>query len=244
MNTGPANYESGGQRFTGFLADGSRGGRAAGLLVIHEGLGLTQHVKDVARRLAELGYVAYAMNLFGDVALSLDEAKALVRALRADRAELRRRARLALEVLAAHEHVDRRRLAAIGYCFGGTAALELARSGAELAGVIGLHAGLDAAEPRDASAVRAKILICTGDADPIVTRKQREDFVAEMESARIDWQMHVYGGVGHSFTNPEIDAWGFPGFAYHAIADQRSWRAMLAFLEESLGPPEFVMREN
>ena len=229
-------YEVDGKPFTGYMVDGSGGRPAPGILVAHEGPGLTGHVKERARMLAELGYVAFAIDLFGEADPPLERAKALVRELRSDRASLRRRVRVALERLEAHPHVDQRRTAAIGYCFGGIAVLELARSGAELACVVGFHPGLDTPTPRDARAITGKVLVCLGDRDPVITAEQRAAFVAEMAAADVDWQMILYGGVGHSFTNREIDAFGFPGFAYDAQADRRSWLAMRSFLDEVLGP--------
>jgi len=229
-------YEVGGKSFTGYLADGSGGRRSPGILVAHEGPGLTGHVKERARMLAELGYVAFALDLYGETNLPLERAKALVRELRADLASLRARTQAALDVLSAHPGVDPRRTAAIGFCFGGTAVLELARGGADLACVVGFHPGLDTSAPGRASAVTAKILVCLGDRDPVITVQQRDAFVAEMTGAGVDWQMILYGGVGHSFTNREIDALGFPGFAHHALADERSWLAMRNFFDEVLGP--------
>jgi dienelactone hydrolase len=229
-------YDIGGQVFRGYLADGSRGRRVPGILVAHEGGGLTEHPKERAQMLADLGYVAFAMDIFGVVDPSLDEAKAIVRALRADLATLRLRARKAMDVLLAHPRVDPERIAAVGFCFGGTAVLELARSGAALTGVVGFHAGLTTTAPEDAKAIRGKVLVCLGTEDPIVDEAQRRAFCAEMSAAQVDWQMILYGGVGHSFTNRYIDAFQYPGFAYHADADRRSWQAMRAFLDEVLGP--------
>jgi dienelactone hydrolase len=228
-------YAATGRAYRGFLADGSGGKPAPGILVAHEGGGLTDHARGRAERLAELGYVAFALDLFGDQAPSLDDKMALVRGLRADVAELRARGLAALEVLAGHSSVDRDRLAAIGFCFGGTAIVELARAGAPLGALVGFHAGLTSAAPEDNRAIAGKLLLCLGAEDPVVPAEQRESFLAEMSTAGVDWQMQLYGGVGHSFTNPEIDAWGFEGFRYDARADARSWRAMRALFDETLG---------
>lgn len=233
MDLAPFHHHVDGQRFDGFLADGAGDRQAAGVLVVHEGPGLGAHTIERARRLAELGYVAYAMDLYGERDLSIERAKEQVRALRADRPALRSRMVAALDRLRAHPTVDPARTAAIGYCFGGTAALELARSGADVSCVVGFHAGLDAGDPADARAIRCKVLVCTGEDDPIVDAAQRAAFVEEMSDAGVDWQLVLYGGVGHSFTNPDIDAYGFPGFAYHELADRRSWRAMRALFEEA-----------
>ena len=229
-------YEVDGKSFTGYLADGSGGRRVPGVLVAHEGAGLVEHPKQRTRRLAELGYVAFAMDIFGGTDLPLEEAKAIVRELRADRAMLRRRAHAALDVLVAHPGVDAQQLAAIGFCFGGTAVLELVRDAADVRCVVGFHAGLDAPPSSDANKFQGKLLVCLGEQDPVVTAEHRDTFVTEMAAGGVDWQMIVYGGAAHSFTNPDIDAYGYPGFAYDAVADRRSWLAMRNLFDETLGP--------
>lgn len=231
----PFSYEFGGRPFNGFIADGSEGRLAPGVVVAHEGPGITAHIKERTQRIASLGTVALALDLYGVVDPPLEEAKALVAALRADPDDLRGRTRAALEALKAQPTVDARRIAVVGYCFGGTAALELARSGADLAGVVGFHAGLDTQRPGDAKNIRCPVLICMGADDPIITEEKRRAFADEMTTAGVDWRMELYGGAGHSFTNRDIDAWNFPGFNYHAAADRRSWAAMLSFFREILG---------
>jgi dienelactone hydrolase len=226
--------------FHGYVADGSRGRRVPGILVGHDGPGLNAHTKERAAMLAELGYVALAMDLYGAVEPAIDEAKTIVKALRADPEELRRRAAGALSTLRSQPHVDAGRIAAIGFCFGGTAALELARSGADLAAVVGFHAGLAKLAPAQPSTIRCPVLICTGSEDPIVTADQRTAFMAEMTDAGVDWQMVLYGGIGHSFTNRWVDAANIPGFAYAPAADERSWREMKNFLGETLGDPRGI----
>jgi len=234
MNVELISYEASGQCYTGFLADGSGGARAPGVLVIHEGGGLTGHTRARAAQLAEAGYVAFAMDLFGpEVALptpgrpeTMAAAQAVVRALRDDVPELRARVTAGLAVLQAHSHVDPTRLAAIGYCFGGAAAVELARSGAPLAAVAGFHAGILPGKAEDDAAIRARVLLCHGADDPVVPAAQILAFTEALSAAGRDWQLHLYGGVGHSFTNRDIDAWKLPGFAYDAEADCRSWAAM------------------
>jgi dienelactone hydrolase len=219
-------YAANGRAYRGFLADGSGGKSAPGILVAHEGGGLTDHAKGRAKRLAELGYVAFALDLFGDQAPTLDDKMALVRGLRSDTAELRARGAAALDLLTGHANVDKARLAAIGFCFGGTAIVELARAGAPLRALVGFHAGFTSAPAEDNRAIAGKLLLCLGAEDPVVPAEQRSSFLAEMGAAGVDWQMHLYGGVGHSFTNPEIDAWNLPGFRYDENADHRSWAAM------------------
>jgi len=234
----PLSYTVGGASFTGYVVDGSGGRQVPGVLVAHEGGGfLTNHPKERAEMLAGLGYVAFALDLFGDPRPSLDEARTIVQQLRSDLPALRTRVNIALDLLKQQPNVDPRRIAAIGFCFGGTAVLELARSGADLACTVGFHASLATSAPAALHAIRGKVLVCQGDKDPIITAEQRDAFAAEMSRAGVDWQMHLYGGVGHSFTNPYIDAWKIPGFAYHAPADQRSWRAMRDLFSEVFGLP-------
>jgi dienelactone hydrolase len=232
MDLQPIAYTYGPKSFTGYLADGSGGAKAPGVLVVHEGGGLSGHAKDKARALAGLGYVAFAMDLYGQTGLPLDQARALLMALREDLDELRGRAGAALAVLSGHANVDAARLAAIGFCFGGTTVFELARAGADLKAVVGFHAGLATSRPAAAGVVRGKLMACQGADDPIILAPEREAFCAEMTAAGADWQMLVLGGVGHSFTNPEIDALGFPGFVYDTVADRRSWAAMRGLFGE------------
>lgn len=226
-------YEADDRTFTGYLADGSNGSRVPGVLVIHEGGGLSESIKARAARLAELGYVAFAMDLFGEPVVDLDRARVHTRYLRDNPVATRTRCRAALDVVRAHAGTDPARLAAVGHCIGGAAAIELARDGAELAAVVGFHSGFIESPPaEDDLKIRARILLCHGADDPVVTAELRESFLARMSVAGVDWQLHLYGRVGHSFTNPEIDAWKLPGFAYDARAESRSWTAMLALFEE------------
>lgn len=241
----PIAYEASGRPYSGFLADGSGGATAPGVLVIHEAGGLTDHVKQVAERLAGLGHVAFAMDLFGpdfptpapERPDSLAAAQMVVRQLRGDVPEFRARVTAALAVLQAHANVDGERLAAIGYCLGGAAAIELARTGAALKAVAGFHAGILPGSAEDNARIGAQILLCHGAADPAVPASDILAFTEALSAAGKDWQLHLYGGVGHSFTNPEIDAWGFPSFGYDARADERAWEALLALFAETLSAP-------
>jgi len=234
MTLQPLSYRIGTGTYTGYVADGSGGRRVPGVLVAHEGGGfLTEHAKDRARMVAELGYVAFALDVFGDPRPTLDQARQMVQQLRNDLPTLRARANSALDLLRQQVNVDGTRLAAIGFCFGGTTVLELARGGADIACTVGFHAGLATSAPAQPGVIRGKVLVCQGADDPIITAEHRSDFATEMNRAGVDWQMHVYGGVGHSFTNPEIGRWNLPGFAYDERADRRSWLAMRALLEEA-----------
>jgi dienelactone hydrolase len=235
MTLQPLTYRIGSGTYTGYLADGSGGRKVPGVLVAHEGGGfLTEHAKDRARMVAELGYVAFALDYFGDPRPALDEARQMVQQLRNDLPTLRARATMALDLLRQQSNVDGSRIAAIGFCFGGTTVLELARCGADIACTVGFHAGLTTTAPAQPGVIRGKVLVCQGADDPIITAEQRDAFASEMTQAKVDWQMHVYGGVGHSFTNPEIDKWNLAGFTYDASADRRSWLTMRALFEETL----------
>ena len=225
-----------GIRLTGYLADGSGGRAAPGVLVAHEGGGLGRHTKERARRLAELGYVAFAVDYYGEEDPPLERAMALGKALRGDRRLFQARLAAGLEVLRAQPNLDPARLAGIGYCMGGAAVIELARMGAPFAAIVGFHSGFLPGTPEENGAIKGKLLLCHGADDPIVTAAQRDAFLAEASAAGIDWQLHLYGGVGHSFTNPDIDSLGLPGFAYEERADRRSWAAMLDLFQETLEP--------
>ncbi|MFZ5669377.1 MAG: dienelactone hydrolase family protein [Pseudomonadota bacterium] len=238
MKTLDIEYHADGARLVGMLAvDEGRAGTRPGVLVCHEGGGLMDHPKRVARRLAELGYVAFAMDYHGDGKPLSDLGQVMPRlqTWMDDPAGIRARAAAALEVLKAQPQTDPARLAAIGYCFGGTTALELARSGADLKAAVGFHSGLATARPDDARAIRCKVLVAIGAEDPIIPPEQRLAFEQEMRAGGVDWRMHLLGGAAHSFTNPDIAAFNRPGFAYHEPSDRRSWRAMLDLFDEVFG---------
>ena len=234
MDLQPITYRVGEREFTGWLADGSGNARVPGILIAHEAGGLTAHTKERAGMLGHLGFVALAADLFGETDLDLERARTHSLGLRNDVPELRARMRAALAVLERHANVDASRLAAIGYCFGGAAAVELARDGASLAAIAGFHAGILPGSAADNGKIRARVLLCHGAEDPAVPPTQILAFTEALSAAKVDWQLHLYGGAGHSFTNPEIDSWGFPGFAYDEKADRRSWAALRALLEETL----------
>lgn len=236
MDLQPIAYEHDGTALKGYLADGSLGRPSPGILVAHEGGGLARHTKERARRLGELGYVAFALDMYGEEDVPLERAMELGKALRSDVPRIRGRMAAALEVLTAQPHVDPERLAAIGYCMGGAAAIELARTGAPLKCIVGFHAGILDAPPEDDRMIAGKVLLCHGAEDPIVPPARIHAFTDALSVAGVDWQLHLHGGVGHSFTNRDIDALGIAGFAYDERADERSWRAMLDLFDEVLAP--------
>ena len=228
-------YEADGLAMRGELyLDETGQGPRPGVIVFPEAFGLGEHAMTRARRLTEQGYVALACDLHGDRAMidDMEAVKARAMALRADPDAVLRRARGGLRALLARPEVDPSRVAAIGYCFGGTMALELARAGDPVVSVVGFHSGLAAIAPA-VGKIGAKVLVCVGADDPSIDAAQRSEFEAEMTGAGADWQMHVYGGVVHSFTNRAADARGAPGFSrYDAAADARSWNAMLGLFDE------------
>jgi len=210
-------------------------GRRPGILVFPEIFGLGPHALSRAERIASLGYATLACDLhggrrvFGDLA----EVQAVMAAVRSDVARVRARAQGGLRALAARPEVDPDRIAAIGYCFGGMMALELARSGAEVRGIVGFHSGLATPAPQDAKNIRGKVLVCIGADDPGIPAEQRASFEQEMRTGKVDWQLTLFGGVVHSFTNPDAVRLGRPEFArYDAKADARSWRQMCDFFAE------------
>jgi dienelactone hydrolase len=236
MHTETLTYEADALRMVGQLyCEDGRADRRPGVLVFPEAFGLGDHARSRAQRLASLGYVALACDLHGDGLLvkELDKALGLLAPLRANPSRIRYRAVAALDTLRDRPEVDPARIAAIGFCFGGTMALELARSGGDVAGVVGFHSGLATAAPQDAKNIKGKVLVCIGADDPSIPLEQRIAFEKEMREGGVDWQMNVYGGVVHSFTNPEADSRGQPERArYDAKADARSWAQMCAFFDE------------
>jgi dienelactone hydrolase len=231
-------YRDGAVTLKGYLADEGKGGARPGVVLFPEAFGIGPHVKERADRLAQLGYVALAADPYGDGAQAGDLPKAieLMTAVRADLNRWRARARAALDALTAQAGVDKSKLAAIGYCFGGSTALELGRAGAALGAIVSFHGGLEAPKPEDATNIRAKVLVCTGADDPLIPPAQVTAFIEQMQKTKVDWQVHSYGGAVHSFTNPDAGKVGNPALAYNADADRRSWASMLEVFEEAFGP--------
>jgi len=230
-------YEVDGKQLIGHLAvDDTTAARRPAVLVCHEGPGLSEHAKNIAERLAGLGYVAFALDYHGGgTVLPRDEMFAKLGELMVDNARIRTLAKAGLDVLLSQPTADATRVAAIGYCFGGTMALELARSGADVHVVVGFHSGLATARPEDASNIKGKVLVQIGTEDPLIPAEQRTEFEAEMRAAKVDWRMVLYGNVEHSFTNEAAATYAMPGIVYDESADRRSWRAMLDLFDETFG---------
>jgi dienelactone hydrolase len=235
MRTEVVRYKHGDVLLEGYLAyDDTVKRKRPGVIVVHAWMGLDAYTKRRTQQLAKLGYVAFAIDMYGKgvKAKDAEEAARLAGIYRADRALIRSRARAGLEVLKGHSLTDAKRTAAIGYCFGGGTVLELARSGADVAGVVSFHGNLDTPNPGDAENIKGKVLVLHGADDPIVPTDQIIAFQDEMGKANVDWQMVIYGGAVHAFTNPEAGNDPSRGAAYNEKADRRSWEAMRTFFTE------------
>jgi dienelactone hydrolase len=224
-------YVAAGVTLTGVLVDGSRGAPAPGVLVAHEAPGRDERMVQWAGKLASAGFVALALDLYG-APFSIADAKSRHDEMMQTPGLLLSRATAALDALAAQPNVDRRRLAAVGFCQGGIVAAELARAGAPILCAIGFHPGLARPAGSPDKPITAKLLMMIGDRDPVAPAAQRTAFAAEMDAKGADWQLHLFGGVGHTYTNPRIDALGIPGFAYDAQAERRAWALAMALLDE------------
>jgi dienelactone hydrolase len=215
----------------GFLAyDEGRTLPRPGVLVIHDAGGLSENIKEKARRLVSLGYTAFALDLFGE-GKTVTDGMSRIGAMAADFGRWRGLANAGRAVLAAQPQTDPSRLAVIGYCFGGTTAYELARSGVDLKAIVGFHSGLSPSSG-EARNIKGKVLALLGADDPLIPPEARLAFETEMREAKVDWQMTLYGNTAHSFTNPAMDR---PGFAYDAKADARSWAEMRRLFGEVFG---------
>jgi dienelactone hydrolase len=239
MHSEVLKYEANGRTMESVLYfDDSITGPRPAVLVFPEAFGLSEHTKEKARRVAELGYVALASDLFGDskTVSSMEEVMGFVGPMMQDPLKTRAFGQAGLAALTARPEVDSSKVAAMGFCFGGTAALELARGGADIKGAAGFHSGLSTARPEDAKNIKGKVLVCIGADDPMIGPEPRQQFVEEMTAGKVDWQMDLYGGTVHSFTNPEADARGMPdAIRYSPSADKRSWESLVGFLKEIFG---------
>jgi dienelactone hydrolase len=214
--------------------DDAVSGKRPGVLVAHQWKGLSAYERKRAEMLARLGYNVFVADVYGKGIRPSNPQEAAAQAGRYknDRPLLKERIRAAFDQLKGHELTDPSRMAAIGYCFGGTTVLELARSGADLAGVVSFHGGLNTPRPEEARNIRCKVLVLHGSDDPNVPRKEVEAFEDEMRQAKVDWELISYGGAVHSFTDWNAGHDNSKGAAYNEKADQRSWEAMKQFLVE------------
>lgn len=228
-------YKQGDTILEGFVAYPEGAKKAPGIVLVHDWMGLGENTKARAEQLAELGYVAFAADIYGKGVRpkSMEEAAKLAASFReGDRKLLRARGQAALEALKSQRGVDPKSLAILGYCFGGTAALELARSGAPLKGTISFHGGLSTPKADDAKNIKGKVLALHGADDPFVKPDEVSAFQEEMRTAGVDWQFVSYGGAVHSFTIKEAGNDNSKGAAYNEKADKRSWLELKNFLKE------------
>ena len=235
MITKTIDYKQGGATLQGYLAyDDAFKGKRPGVLVAHQWMGLTDYERERARMLAEMGYVAFALDVYGKGVRpkSREEAGKLAGIYKANRPLLRNRARAAVIELRKQPNVDVHRLAIIGYCFGGGTALELARSGADLKGFVSFHGSLDTPTPADAKNIKGKVLILHGADDPFSPMKQVEALMAEMKAAKVNYEVDLYGDTVHSFTEKNAGNDNSTGAAYNAQSDARSWARMKGFFGE------------
>lgn len=228
-------YREGDTVLEGYVAyDSDKGARPA-VLVVHLWMGLGDYEKKRCQMLAELGYTAFAVDIYGKGIRpsTPGDAGKLAGQYKGDRALFRRRLAAGYAQMQKLPSVDVSHTAAIGYCFGGTGVLELARSGAEIRGVVSFHGGLGSPTPADAKNIKARVLACHGADDPFVPAEEVAGFEKEMRDASVDWQLVAYGGAVHSFTDWRATG-AMKGAQYNEKADKRSWEAMKSFLAEAM----------
>lgn len=232
-------YRAGDAVLKGYLAyDDSVKGKRPGVLVVHEWWGHNEYARNRARMLAGLGYTALAVDMYGDgkQAAHPQDAGKFSGEVRKNLPMAKERFTAARDLLRQHPTVDASRLAGVGYCFGGSIVLEMARLGEDLKGVVSFHGGLKTEQPAQPGAVRARVLVLTGSADPMIPDEQIEAFKQEMSAAKVNHRVVVYPDARHAFTNPAADEYSkqfsLGALGYNAKADQQSWDAMRAFLKE------------
>ena len=231
-------YRDGDTVMKGYIAyDDSSDGKRPGVLVVHEWWGHNEYARERARMLAGLGYTALAVDMYGDGrrAMHPEEAGKFAAAVRDNMPVTKARFRAAMDELKRHPTVDRDRIAAIGYCFGGSVVLEMALSGLDLDGVVSFHGSLPSKAPEKSGEIKARILVLNGADDPMITKDQIAQFRKVMEETGAQYDLVNYPGAKHSFTNPQVDEFGkkfnLP-LAYHPEADAQSWLAMRDFLDD------------
>jgi dienelactone hydrolase len=228
-------YQADDRTMIGRLAVPDGEGQRPAVLIAHEGPGLDDHQRGRADQLAELGYIAFALDYQGGGVSMTDRDAMMARLdeLWHDPERTRALARAGLNVLLDQPRANPAQVAAIGYCFGGHLVLELARAGTDLAVVVGFHPRLATPRPLDAANITAKVLVCIGTEDPLISVGERLVFEEQMRAAGVDWRMNLYGGAQHSFTHPQVDRIEVPGLRFDELSAQRSWRAMLDLFGET-----------
>ncbi|MCI0680850.1 MAG: dienelactone hydrolase family protein [Gemmataceae bacterium] len=231
-------YKYGDQTFKGYLAfDNAAKGKRPGILVVHEWWGLNDYARKRTEQLAKMGYVAFAADMYGDGKTTEHpkEAGAMAGMVRKNQKEWLGRANAGLDVLRKHAKVDSGKLAAIGYCFGGSTALQLAHSNSGINAAVSFHGALLVPDATNDKAITAKILICHGAADSFIPEETCQKVRTAYEQLGVDYQMIYYGGAQHSFTVKGADDRGLKGIRYNAAADRHSWAAMTALFDDVFG---------
>jgi len=235
IRTETVEYREGDTVLEGYLAwDDSIAGKQPAVVVVHQWKGLTDYEKKRAEMLAELGYVAFAADIYGKGVRAADaqEAGKLAGQYKNDLPLLRARVTAAVDFIKQQEIVNPDKVAAIGYCFGGTTVLELARSGADIQGVVSFHGGLGTTMPAQKGSVKCKVLVLHGADDPYAPAAEVSALQDELRAAGVDWQLNLYGDAVHSFTDWNAGNDNSRGAAYNEHADKRSWQAMRDFFDE------------
>jgi dienelactone hydrolase len=208
-------------------------GHAPAVIIVHEAFGLLPEFVQRAERLADMGYAALAVDMFGDArtAANLQDGMALVNSVGMDSDRMLDRMQAAVTAIKQHPGIDPTRIGAMGYCFGGTCALKLALGGGDIRGVVSFHGSLTVT-PTPGKTISSAILVCHGDSDPVVPTAQLDAFREILRQVGTHWQINIYGGAKHGFTNPEADKRGVPAIGYDRVADAASWAAMTAFFAD------------
>jgi dienelactone hydrolase len=230
-------YEADGTPMVGLFATPAGRSGLPAVLIAHGAPGLDDFARTRPEQFAAEGFAALALDYHGGGRAldDPDERAARMNTIGSDPELLRRLGSAGLAALLAQPEVDQQRVAAVGYCFGAVVAMELARTGADLRAVVGFHPGLLSLRPEDSRRIAGQVLMCVGAEDPLVPPGDRALFEEEMRTARVAWQLHVYGGVKHRFTDPDAARAGSPAMEYHQAASQRAWRSMLDLFADTLG---------
>lgn len=235
VKTETVEYKDDDTSLKGYLMyDDAVEGKRPGVIVVHEWWGLNDYARERAEMLAELGYVAFAIDMYGDdkVTEHADEAKGWMKQITENADNWQKRALIGLDILKKHELVNPEYTAAVGYCFGGATVMQMAYAGADLDGVVSFHGSLPPASPDQQNNIKASILVAHGDADGFVPPERVVAFKDALNAAGADWEMVVYSGARHGFTNPHASQYGMDGISHNEKADQRSWALMQSFFEE------------
>lgn len=235
IKTETVEYKDGKTPLEGFIAyDDSWSGTRPAIVIVHQWMGLSDHEKNSAQRLAEQGYVAFALDIYGKGMRpgSPQEAGKLASQFKNDPKLFRQREKAALDFIAKNKKVDPKKIVIMGYCMGGTGALEAARAGFPVVGAVSFHGGLSTQNPQDTKSMKPKLLVLHGALDPNVPQKDVEGFMKEMNDAKADYQFIAYSGAVHAFTQKSAGNDISKGAAYNETADRRSWQAFMDFLHE------------